>query len=79
MLFVGCIGGRATGPDEITVEFWKNMDGKGMEWPTELFNVIIKMTNMHESWRWSKMLLKYKNKCDIQNCNKYRGIMLLCC
>ncbi|KAG5575203.1 hypothetical protein H5410_055337 [Solanum commersonii] len=31
--------GRATGPDEIPVEFWKSMDKAGIEWLSGAFNV----------------------------------------
>ncbi|XP_070010777.1 uncharacterized protein [Nicotiana sylvestris] len=34
--------GRATGPDEILVEFWKCVGRAGVEWLTGLFNVIFK-------------------------------------
>ncbi|KAG5608727.1 hypothetical protein H5410_020008 [Solanum commersonii] len=69
--------GRATGPDEIPVEFWKSMDKAGIEWLTGLFNVIFKTAKMPDEWRWSTMVPLYKNKGDIQNCNNYRGIKLL--
>ncbi|XP_075098959.1 uncharacterized protein LOC142175859 [Nicotiana tabacum] len=32
---------------------------------------------MPDEWRWSTMIPLFKNKCDIQNCNNYRGIKLL--
>ncbi|WMV16255.1 hypothetical protein MTR67_009640 [Solanum verrucosum] len=69
--------GRVTGPDEIPVEFWKSTDKAGIEWLTGLFNVIFKTAKMPDEWRWSTMVLLYKNKGDIQNCNNYRGIKLL--
>ncbi|KAG5619478.1 hypothetical protein H5410_019302, partial [Solanum commersonii] len=69
--------GRATGPDEIPVEFWKSTGKAGIEWLTRLFNVIFKTTKMPDEWRWSTMVPLYKNKGDIQNCNNYRGIKLL--
>ncbi|WMV09787.1 hypothetical protein MTR67_003172 [Solanum verrucosum] len=69
--------GRATGPDEISVDFWKSTDKAGIEWLTGLFNVIFKTTKMPDEWRWSTMVPLYKNKGDIQNCNNYRGIKLL--
>lgn len=68
--------GRVIGPDEISVEFWQSTGWAGMEWLTRLLNVIFKTANMLEEWR-SKMILLYKNKGDIHNCNKYRGIKLL--
>nr|XP_009603322.1 uncharacterized protein LOC104098322 [Nicotiana tomentosiformis] len=32
---------------------------------------------MSDDWRWSTMILLYKNKGDIQSCNNFRGIKLL--
>ncbi|WMV29994.1 hypothetical protein MTR67_023379 [Solanum verrucosum] len=69
--------GRATEPDEISVDFWKSTDKAGIEWLTGLFNVIFKTAKMPDEWRWSTMVLLYKNKGDIQNCNNYKGIKLL--
>ncbi|XP_070040420.1 uncharacterized protein [Nicotiana tomentosiformis] len=40
--------GKATGPDEIPVEFWKSVGRAGLEWLTGLFNVIFKMKKMPE-------------------------------
>ncbi|XP_060170630.1 uncharacterized protein LOC132601565 [Lycium barbarum] len=69
--------GRATGPDEIPIEFWKNVGRGGLEWLTRLLNVIVRTLKMPEEWRWSTMVPLYKNKGDIQNCNNYKGIKLL--
>nr|XP_009761666.1 PREDICTED: uncharacterized protein LOC104213818 [Nicotiana sylvestris] len=69
--------GRATGPDEILVEFWKSVGKEGLEWLTRLFNVIFRMKKMPEELRQSTMIPLYKNKRDVQNCNNYRGIKLL--
>ena len=69
--------GRATGPDEIPVEFWKFVGEAGVRWLTGLFNEIFKIAKMPEAWRWSTMIPLYKNKGDIQCCNNYRGIKLL--
>nr|XP_009631907.1 uncharacterized protein LOC104121585 [Nicotiana tomentosiformis] len=57
--------GRATGLDKILVEFWRFMGRAGLEWLTELFNIIFKMKKMPEEWRWSTMIPQYKNKGDI--------------
>ncbi|XP_019265580.1 PREDICTED: uncharacterized protein LOC109243135 [Nicotiana attenuata] len=43
--------GRATGPDEIPVEFWKCMGRASLEWLTGLFNVIFKAKRMPDEWR----------------------------
>ncbi|XP_075093708.1 uncharacterized protein LOC107820127 [Nicotiana tabacum] len=54
--------GKATGPDEIPVEFWKVSGRVGMEWLTSLFNVIFKTKKMPEDWRCILMISLYKNK-----------------
>ncbi|XP_019228557.1 PREDICTED: uncharacterized protein LOC109209697 [Nicotiana attenuata] len=69
--------GKAIGPDKIPEEFWKSVGKAGLEWLTRLFNVIFRMKKMPEEWRWITMVLVYKNKGDIQNCNNYQGIKLL--
>ncbi|KAF3680620.1 hypothetical protein FXO37_03240 [Capsicum annuum] len=76
-LFAECRGGRATGPDEIPVDFWKFVGRAGLRWLTELINSIFKTAKMSEAWRWSTMIPLCKNKGDIQSCNNYRGIKLL--
>ncbi|XP_060200332.1 uncharacterized protein LOC132628580 [Lycium barbarum] len=43
--------GRATGPDEIPVEFWKNAGRGGLEWLTRLLNVIFRTAEIPEEWR----------------------------
>ena len=43
--------GRATGPDEIPVEFWKYVGEAGVRWLTGLFNEIFKTAKMPEAWR----------------------------
>ncbi|XP_070020246.1 uncharacterized protein [Nicotiana sylvestris] len=43
--------GRATGPDEILVEFWKCVGRVGLRWLTGLFNVIFKPKRMPDEWR----------------------------
>ncbi|XP_033515219.2 uncharacterized protein [Nicotiana tomentosiformis] len=48
--------GRTTGPDEIAVEFWRYVGRAELEWLTGLFNVIFKMKEMPEEWRWSVMI-----------------------
>ncbi|XP_070024782.1 uncharacterized protein [Nicotiana sylvestris] len=48
--------GRATGPDEIPVEFWKCVGRAGLEWMTGLFNVIFRMKRMPEEWRSSTVV-----------------------
>jgi len=38
--------GKAEGPDQIPVEVWKCLDEEGLEWLTELFNVIFRTAKM---------------------------------
>ncbi|KAF3674092.1 putative (3R)-hydroxymyristoyl-[acyl-carrier-protein] dehydratase [Capsicum annuum] len=57
--------GRATGPDEIPMNFWKFASGAGLRFVTHLFNNIFKSAKMPEAWRWSTMIHVYKNKGDI--------------
>ncbi|KAF3653304.1 putative transcription elongation factor SPT5 -like protein 1 [Capsicum annuum] len=68
--------GRAMGPDEVLVDFWKFSGEAGLRWLTDLFNDIFKSAKMPEAWRWSTMIPLYKNKGDIQSCNNYRDIKL---
>jgi len=49
----------------------------GIAWLTDFFNVIFKIAKMPQEWRHSTIIPLYKNKGDAQNCNNYRGIMLL--
>nr|XP_009591782.1 uncharacterized protein LOC104088749 [Nicotiana tomentosiformis] len=51
--------GRAPGPDEIPVEFWKCVGRAGLEWLTGLFNEIFRTKRMPDEWRWSTV---YKDK-----------------
>ncbi|XP_047264546.1 craniofacial development protein 2-like [Capsicum annuum] len=44
--------GRAAGPDEIPVDFWKCIGGEGIKWLTRLFNIIFKMERMPDT-KWS--------------------------
>jgi len=37
---------KAVGPDFILVEIWKYLEEKGLEWLTELFNVIFRTVKM---------------------------------
>lgn len=59
---------RATGTDEISMEFWRSTSKANMEWLTKVLYVVFKTAKMHDTRRWRKMLLLYKNMGDIQNC-----------
>ena len=57
--------GKAVGPDQIPVEVWKFMGEVGLEWLTELFNVIFRTAKMPREWRANTVIPLYKNKGDI--------------
>ncbi|KAF3661489.1 putative BRCT domain-containing protein-like isoform X1 [Capsicum annuum] len=42
--------GRAMGPNEIPVDFWKFASGTGLRWLTDLFNNIFKSAKKPEAW-----------------------------
>ena len=69
--------GKVEGSDQIPVEVWKCLGEDGLEWLTELFNVIFRTVKMPKEWRSSTIIPLYKNKGDIQGCNNFRGIKLL--
>ncbi|VFQ65981.1 unnamed protein product [Cuscuta campestris] len=69
--------GRAVGPDEIPVEFWKHAGRDAWVWLTKLFNVIPRTAWMPDEWRESLLVPLFKGKGDIQSCENYRGIKLL--
>ncbi|VFQ64091.1 unnamed protein product [Cuscuta campestris] len=73
----GMRSGRALGPDEIPVEFWKNAGRGAWVWLTKLFNVIFRTARMPDEWRESLLVPLFKGKGDIQSCENYRGIKLL--
>ncbi|XP_070005300.1 uncharacterized protein [Nicotiana sylvestris] len=57
--------GKATGPDEIPVEFRKCVRKTGLEWLTRLLNVVFKSKRMPDEFRWSMVVPLYNNKGDI--------------
>ncbi|VFQ98440.1 unnamed protein product [Cuscuta campestris] len=69
--------GRALGPDEIPVEFWKHAGRGAWVSLTKLFNVILRTARMPDEWRESLLVPLFKGKGDIQSCENYRGIKLL--
>ena len=68
---------KLEGPDQIPMEVWKCLGEAGLEWLSELFNVIFRTAKMPREWRASTVIPLYKNKGDIQDCNNLRGIKLL--
>ena len=68
---------KAVGPDNISIEIWRDLGKEGICWLTKLFNVILRTHKMPEEWRLSILIPLYKNKDDVQVCRNYRGIKLL--
>jgi len=62
--------GKTIGLDEFLAALWKRENKVGLEWLPLLFK-------MPKEWKWSIVIPLYKNKCDTQNCNNYKGIKLL--
>ena len=54
--------GKAVGLDLIPVDIWKCLGEEGIEWLTELFNVIFKTVRMPNEWRTSTVIPLYKKQ-----------------
>ena len=50
------VNGKAEGPDQIPVEVWKCLGEAGLEWLSELFNVIFRTAKMPREWRASTVI-----------------------
>ena len=68
--------GKAAGPDELPVEFWKCMEKMGIKFLTRLFDRLLMCELMPEEWRRSVLIPIYKNKGDAQYYGNYRGIII---
>ena len=51
--------GKVEGPDQIPVEVWKCLEEEGLEWLTELFNVICMTAKMPSEWRFNTVIPLY--------------------
>lgn len=69
--------GKDVEPDNIPIEVYKSIGGRGIVWLTELLNEIIRTKKILDEWRRSILVPIYKNKMDIQNCVNYRRIKLI--
>ena len=69
--------GKATGPDNITVDVWKSLGEEGIYMLWDLMEKIHQEENMPEEWRDSVIVPIYKEKGDIQECGNYRGVKLM--
>ena len=52
------------------------MGRTAVEWITEVFSNIMETEHMPDEWRASTLIPIFKNKGDIRDCGKYRGIKL---
>ena len=68
--------GKAVGTDNITIEAWRVIGGKGIEILTDVFRQVMTKEKMPDEWRNSTLIPIFKNKGDIQDCGNYRGIKL---
>ncbi|XP_037804915.1 uncharacterized protein LOC119599254 [Penaeus monodon] len=66
--------GKATGPDDIPVEVWKEEEVDTLH---GLIKEIMEREAMPEKWRESTLIPIFKEKGDIQSCENYRGIKLM--
>ena len=69
--------GKVVGPGLIFVGIWKCLGDAGLEWLTELFNIIFRTVKIPSEWRTCIVITLYKNEGNIQDCNNYWGIKLL--
>jgi len=69
--------GWAVGPDGIPMEIWNCLGEEGLEFPTILFNTLLKTTKMPHECRFNIVISLYKNNGNIQNCNNYTSIKFL--
>lgn len=69
--------GKAVGPDQIPIEVWLCLGEAGVQWLTDLFNILLIDAKMPSKWRRSFVVPFFKNKGDAQSCSNYRGIKLL--
>jgi len=47
---------KAVDPNQIPMEVWKFMGEVGLDWLTEVFNVIFRTAKMHREWRASTVI-----------------------
>lgn len=64
-------------PDNISIEVWKILGDKSIEWLTKIFNKIMRSKLILDEWRTSTLVPIYKNKRNIHNCANYRGIKII--
>ena len=69
--------GKATGPDDIPVEFWRSKQWNSTKWLTQFFNQITKEGHVPSDWHRSTTVPIFKKKGSPAECSNYRPIRLL--
>ncbi|KAE8662012.1 hypothetical protein F3Y22_tig00113721pilonHSYRG00082 [Hibiscus syriacus] len=67
--------GKVVCPDQIPITVWLALGEEGVNWLTNIFNIILEIAKMPEEWRESTVIPIYKNKGDPQRCGNYRGLL----
>ena len=69
--------GKAAGPSGVVSEMLKASDELGVEWMTDLCNVIVRDGKIPDDWKNSLLVPVFKGKGDPLECGSYRAIKLL--
>ena len=69
--------GKAAGPSGVMAEMLKASGDAGVNWVTDLCNLIVQEGTIPNDWKKSWMVNVYKDKGDALECGSYRGIKLL--
>ena len=69
--------GKAAGPDNLPIEVWQSFGITGVNTLKEPLNKITDKEKIRNIWRKRILIPIFKNKGDIMNCGKYRGIKLM--
>jgi hypothetical protein len=70
-------GGKAMGPDGISIEVWRTLGDVAIVWLIKLFNLIFWSNKMPDEWKRNILVPILKNKGDVQSCTNYQGIKLM--
>ena len=69
--------GKAQGSDDLPKEVWIALGNKGVKFPVNFFNRLLRGEKMPDEWRRNVLVPLYKGKGDIKKCGNYRGIKLM--
>ena len=68
---------KAAGTSGVVAEMLRAAGKVGVEWLTELFNIILTEGHIPNDWKESILIPVYKGKGDPMDCGSYRAIKLL--